>query len=71
MSISTTPGRPDWAMAKARATTAGTSDALVTRKLCLVMEAVQPMTSDSWKASVPMARLETWPVTATKGTESA
>ncbi len=32
---------------------------------------VDPMTSDSWKASVPTAVTATWPVIATTGTESA
>ncbi len=32
---------------------------------------VEPMTSDSWKASVPTALTATCPVIATTGTESA
>ena len=31
---------------------------------------VTPMTSDSWKASVPTAMVATCPVTTTSGTES-
>ena len=31
---------------------------------------VMPRMSASWKASVPIAALGTWPVTATMGTES-
>ena len=49
---------------------AGMSSARVTRKLCLVIGKVMPRMSASWKASVPMAGLFTWPVIATMGTES-
>ena len=48
----------------------GMSAASVTRKLCLVIGIVMPRMSASWKASVPIAPLATWPVTATIGTES-
>ncbi len=48
----------------------GMSSADCTRKLCLVIGIVMPTMSASWKASVPMAALGTWPVTATIGTES-
>ncbi len=48
----------------------GMSSALVTRKLCLVIGMVMPTMSASWKASVPIALEETWPVIATSGTES-
>ena len=41
-----------------------------TRKLCLVIGSVMPQMSASWKASVPMAGLGTWPVMATIGTLS-
>ena len=41
-----------------------------TRKLCLVIGIVMPRMSASWKASVPIAALATWPVIATSGTES-
>ena len=40
------------------------------RKLCLVIGIVMPRMSASWKASVPIAPLGTWPVMATTGTES-
>ena len=43
---------------------------VVTRKLCLVTGIVMPRMSASWKASVPIAWLATWPVMATIGTES-
>ena len=48
----------------------GISAGSVTRKLCLVTGIVMPRMSASWKASVPIAELATWPVTATIGTES-
>ena len=32
---------------------------------------VEPITSDSWNASVPTAVMATWPVMAITGTESA
>ena len=34
------------------------------------MDIVTPMTSDSWKASVPTATVATWPVITTSGVES-
>ena len=57
-------------MWNAAATAARCRPALVTRKLCLVIGIVMPRMSASWKASVPMAALATWPVIATIGTES-
>ncbi len=42
----------------------------LTRKLCLVIGIVMPRMSASWKASVPIDALATWPVIATSGTES-
>jgi hypothetical protein len=48
----------------------GSSSALITSSLCLVTERVMPTVSHSWKASVPMAVVGTWPVMATIGTES-
>ena len=70
MSTSTGPGRPVAARWKASAIRCGISSALVTRKLCLVTGIVMPRMSASWKASVPIAALGTWPVMATIGTES-
>ncbi len=55
---------------KASAIRCGISAASVTRKLCLVIGIVMPRMSASWKASVPMKPLATWPVIATIGTES-
>ena len=57
-------------MWNASAITRGMSSASVTRKLCLVIGIVIPEMSASWKASVPIAALATWPVIATIGTES-
>ena len=48
----------------------GRSAALITSSLCLVTERVMPTVSHSWKASVPIAPVETWPVIATIGIES-
>ena len=41
-----------------------------TRKLCLVAERVMPTLSASWKASLPIQWVGTWPVKATIGIES-
>ena len=69
-SISTGPGRPVEAMWNASRTTRGRSAAVITSSLCLVIDRVMPTVSHSWKASVPMAVVGTWPVMATIGTES-
>ena len=42
----------------------------VMRYECLTTDIVEPMTSDSWKLSVPIAVVGTCPVMATTGTES-
>ncbi len=39
-------------------------------QLCFVTPIVMPVVSASWKASVPMAEVATWPVTHTRGIES-
>ena len=39
-------------------------------QLCLVMSMVTPVMGHSWKASVPMAVVATWPVMTTMGIES-
>ena len=70
MSTSTGPGRPVVAMWNAWRMAMGMSCAEVTRKLCLVTDWVMPVMSASWKASVPMAAVGTWPVITTIGTES-
>ena len=43
---------------------------VLTSRLHLVSERVMPNTSVSWKASVPIRALRTWPVMQTRGTES-
>ena len=55
---------------KAAATTRGMSPASVTSQLCLVMPMVTPVMSHSWKASVPIDAVATWPETTTSGVES-
>lgn len=70
MSTRTGPGRPVEAMWNASRMVRGMSAGSVTRKLCLVIGMVMPEMSASWKASVPMSELATWPVMATIGTES-
>ncbi|VXB82747.1 hypothetical protein NOCARDAX2BIS_370036 [Nocardioides sp. AX2bis] len=69
-STRTGPGRPVEAMWKAWATARGISAGSVTRKLCLVIGIVMPRMSASWNASVPIIEAPTWPVIATRGTES-
>jgi len=70
MSTRTAPGRPVWAMWNASAIIRGMSSPWETRKLCLVIGIVMPEMSASWKPSVPMSAVPTWPVMATMGTES-
>ena len=48
----------------------GRSCAVMTSSLCLVTLRVMPTVSHSWKASVPMAVVGTWPVMHTIGIES-
>ena len=57
-------------MWKASAMAAGMRSTSVTSSLCLVIGRVIPVMSASWKASVPIRWLTTWPVIATIGTES-
>ena len=64
------PGRPVVAMWNAWRIAIGKSSALMTSSLCLVTERVIPTVSHSWKASVPIAAVGTWPVMPTIGTES-
>jgi len=70
MSTSTGPGRPVEAMWKASAIRSGISAPSLMRKECLTIGMVAPTMSASWKASVPMRGALTWPVIATRGTES-
>ena len=69
-SISTGPGRPVVATWKAAATTRGISSTSLMSQLCLVMPMVTPVMSHSWKASVPMEAVATWPDTTMSGVES-
>ena len=46
------------------------SSGRVTSRECLVMGIVMPTMSASWKASVPIAAEETWPVMNTTAWES-
>ncbi len=48
----------------------GMSAASGTSQLCLVTLMVMPVVSHSWKASVPIEPVATWPVMHTNGTES-
>ena len=70
MSIRTGPGRPVVATWNASATTRGMSARSVISQLCLVIPIVMPVMSLSWKASVPMAAVATWPEITTSGVES-
>ena len=67
MSISVGPGRPVVAMWNAWRTAIGIASAVITSSLCLVQLRVMPTVSHSWKASVPMAAVPTWPVMHTIG----
>jgi hypothetical protein len=57
-------------MWNASAMAAGIRSRSVTSSLCLVTGSVIPVMSASWKASVPIIAVGTWPVIATIGTES-
>ena len=69
-SISTGPGRPVEATWKASCTYSGIWRGSVTWKECLTNGIVIPITSASWKPSVPISSVRTCPVTNTVGTES-
>ena len=70
MSTSTGPGRPVEAMWKASWTYSGMSRGSWTMNECLTIGIVMPVTSASWKPSVPIRSVRTWPVMNTVGTES-
>ena len=70
MSTSTGPGRPVAAMWNAAAIAHGISSACCTRNECLTIGITMPVMSASWKASVPIRCVGTWPVIATIGVES-
>src|SRR4051794_37604683 len=69
-SMSTGPGRPVVATWNASRTMRGMSLGSVINQLCLVTGIVMPVVSHSWKASVPIALVATWPVITTIGMES-
>ena len=68
--MTTGPGRPERATWNASLMVGAMSSTRVRRYECLTTDMVEPMTSDSWKLSVPIAETGTWPVIATTGTES-
>src|SRR5664279_5002986 len=70
MSSRTGPGRPVEAMWKASWTYSGICRGSVTWKECLTKGSVEPRMSASWKPSVPIRSVRTWPVMKTVGTES-
>ena len=69
-SISTGPGRPVEAMWKAWWMYSGMCRGSVTIIECFTIGSVIPVTSASWKPSVPISSVRTWPVMNTVGTES-
>jgi hypothetical protein len=71
MSMTTGPGRPVRAISKAVRTVASRRSGSVTRNTCLATAPISAATGASWKASVPMAAVGTWPQITTMGTESA
>ena len=70
MSTRTGPGRPLRASANASRDRRGDCAGVGTRKLRLVTGCVIAQTSASWKPSVPISSVRTWPVIATSGTLS-
>ncbi len=70
MSTSTGPGRPDVATWKASWMVEDSRSASLTSQLCLVQGRVMPTVSASWKASEPIMKVGTWPVSTTSGMES-
>ena len=70
-STTTGPGRPVRAISKAVRMVASSCSGFVTRKTCLATGPITAVTGASWKASVPMAAVGTWPQITTMGTESA
>ena len=70
ISMSTGPGRPERASAKASRTVSASSSTLLTRNVDFVMGIMMPMTSASWNASLPSWFALTLQVIATTGDES-
>ena len=71
MSTTTGPGRPLRATSKAVRRVASSLSASVTRNTCLAQAPMMLAIGASWKASVPMAAVGTWPQITTMGMESA
>ena len=71
MSSRTGPGRPVEATWKASWTYSGIWRASVTWKECFTNGSVAPRMSASWKPSVPIRSVRTWPVMKTVGRESS
>ena len=71
MSISTGPGRPVRGDVEGLVhVLAGSRAGRWTWKECLTNGSVTPRMSASWKPSVPIRSVRTWPVMKTVGTES-
>jgi hypothetical protein len=70
MSTRTGPQRPVRATWKAALSTCGISSTSWTSHECFTIGVVTPVMSHSWKASVPIRWLRTWPVMHTSGVES-
>ncbi len=69
-STSTAPGRPLRAMWKASCMARGMSRGSWIITECLTIGRVMPLMSASWKPSVPISSVRTWPVMKTVGTLS-
>ena len=70
MSTSTGPGRPCVATWNAWWMVSASLAVSLTSQLCLVQGRVMPTVSASWKASLPIMKVGTWPVSTTIGIES-
>ena len=70
MSISTGPGGRCARCGTPRGSAAGISRGSWIISECLTIGIVMPVTSASWKPSVPIRSVRTWPVMKTVGTES-
>ncbi len=70
MSTRTGPGRPVRAMWNASWIARGISSGCWIMNECLTIGSVMPSMSASWKPSVPISSVRTWPVMKTTGTES-
>ena len=64
------PGLPETASENASRMVSASSSTRLTTKLCFVIGSVTPVMSISWKLSVPVCEVITFPVMATIGMES-